>query len=159
MTQVCAKLLTLQSSIVEPCSFRGQLVGQTMTGSAEVSLTGTDYRQSRTLRKLLWASNEQTGGLVFIYILSRSTHRTNPAFGCSKGPRQPCKGAVSRLPGLFLRGSQRESLRLENRSQQWHASLQPPEVLLSSRPRGNSSQTTACIHLPALLINPATSIN
>lgn len=76
------------------------------------------YMQSRALRKLLWANNEQIGEMVFIYISNRSTHQTNPAFGCCKGPRQPCECAVPRWPGLFLRGSQRESLWLENHSQQ-----------------------------------------
>lgn len=92
--------------------------------------------QSRALRKLLWASNEQIGGLFCIYISNRSTHQTNPAFGCCEGARQPCEDAVPRWPRLFLRGSQGESVRLGNRSQQWHVSLQPPEVLLSSWPQG-----------------------
>lgn len=63
------------------------------------------------------ATNKQVG-CFYIYISNRSTHRTNPVFGCWKGPQQLCKGAAACLPGLFWRGSQRQSLRLKNRSQQ-----------------------------------------
>lgn len=106
--------------------------------------------QSRALRKLLWASNEQTGGLAFIYLSNRSTHWTNPAFGCCKGPQQPCEGAAPHLPGLFLRGSQRQSLRLENHSQQsdirepaatWGA---PQQLAYGEFQLNNSLHSLAC---------------
>lgn len=104
--------------------------------------------QERWEKRSGQATNEQVGWF-YIYISNRSTHRTKPAFGCRKGPQQLREGAAACLPGLFLRGSQRESLRLENRSQQsdtepaatWGAPQQP--ALREFEPN-NSLHSPAC---------------
>lgn len=116
--------------------------------------------ESRALRKMLWASNEQTGGLVLylhfkqiyppdktcIWLLKRATaalRRRWGSFARFVFKRQPTRVPAAQKPFTT----------------EWHESPQPPEVLLSSQPQGNSSQTTALIHTSALLINSATSIN
>lgn len=73
--------------------------------------------QERWEKRSGQATNKQVGWF-YIYISNRSTHRTKPAFGCRKGPQQLCEGAAACLPGLFLSGSQGESLQLKNPSQQ-----------------------------------------
>lgn len=107
------------------------------------------------------ATNKQVG-CFYIYISNRSTHWTNLCLD-AKGTTEALRRRWS-LFARFVLKRQPTPVPAARKpfTTEWHTSLQPPEVrssAASSRPWGNSSQTTARVHLPALLINSATSIN